>query len=137
MKRTYWIVGLTCLLAVAFVPESAACMLRVFTGEEEPQEIAPAENREKADRIFSMGEKELLTVRFIQSHRNCPVPVDATRIKTKGLQIVEESKWENVRAGTYEKTFLIEYIRKGSASFVVERTCSRGGMTREVITEVK
>lgn len=137
MRGSGWIVGLVCLLVVAFAPNSPACMLRVFTGREDPQEIAAKEGQKEMERVSSIGEREFLTVHFIQSHRNCPIPADATRIRTKGLRIVEESTWEAVRSGIYEKTLTVEYIRKGLASFVVERTCSRGGMKREVMTEVK
>jgi len=136
VKETRWFAVMTCLLMLAFAPQTQACRLLIFTGEER-KEIQQTEAGNEAVREVAEGCREFLTVQFLQSHRNCPIKADETKLKAKGIQILEESEWETVRNGVYEKTLMVEYTQKGLAVFTVERSCSRGGGKYELIIEVK
>ena len=108
-------------LFVMTVSSASACMLKISAGQESPQ----------------AGSEDVITLQFIQSHRNCTIKPESTEIKTDGMKITGKSDWEPVRSGVYERTFHVEYAEKGTASFKAVRTCPKGGMTQELKIEVQ
>jgi len=109
------------LISTLLVQPASACMVKISAEQKSPQ----------------VGSKDVITVQFIQTHRNCTIKPDATKIKTQGLKILSESKWEAVRSGVYECAFQVEYTEKGEALFTAERICPKGGMTKELSIQVE
>jgi hypothetical protein len=109
------------LIAMLFASSASACILKLSSGQESPQ----------------VGGTDVITLQFIQSHRNCTVKPEATEIKTSGMKIVASSEWKAVRNGVYERTFNIEYTESGLASFQAVRNCPKGGMTQELTVQVQ
>lgn len=109
------------LLAGLLPALSSACMLKITAAEEAPK----------------AGSEDVITVQFIQSHRNCTVRPETTEIQTEGIRITGKSDWTAVRSGVYERNFNVEYTKEGFASFTAVRSCPKGGMTQELKIEVK
>lgn len=108
------------LIAMLSASSASACILKLSSGQESPL----------------VGSTDVITLQFIQSHRNCTVAPEATQIKTSGMKIVSSSEWKAVRSGVYERTFHIEYAESGKASFRAIRNCPKGGMTQELTVQV-
>ena len=75
-----------------------------------------------------------VTVKVIHEHRRCLIPIEDTEFELKNFQIVKESKWDEVRRGQYEKTFLLTATEAGNADLEIIRECSRKGRFSEKIS---
>ena len=117
-KTLILIIGLVCGL---FASSASACMLKISAAQEAPQ----------------AGGKDEVTVQFIQTHRNCALSPEETKIEAQGMKIVTQSEWQNVRPGVYECTCEVEYPEQGLAVFKAERICPKGGMTKKLNIRVQ
>jgi hypothetical protein len=104
------------LISILLAQPASACMLKLSAEQKAPQ----------------AGGEDVITVQFIQTHRNCSIKPEETKIETQGMKIVSQSEWENVRAGVYECTFKVAYPEKGEAVFKAERICPKGGITKKL-----
>ena len=66
-------VGLICGL---FVSSASACMLKISAAQKASQ----------------AGGEDEITVQFIQTHRNCSISPEETKIETQSMKIVSQSE---------------------------------------------
>jgi hypothetical protein len=99
------------LFSIALTPGAYSCLLKISHGQESPK-------HETTD---------VITVQFIQIHRNCAVKPDATKFETEGIKIINSSGWVTVRDNVYERSFEVEYAKAGTAVFRATRTCAKKG----------
>ncbi|MBI9020642.1 MAG: hypothetical protein JEZ10_05245 [Verrucomicrobia bacterium] len=111
MQKKTTIIAITSLIAILFSPATSACMLKISTEMEQPQ----------------VGDIDVITVQFIQIHRNCTVKPEATEFETEGLKILDSTAWAPIRDNVYERTFHVEYSKSGTASFQIKRICPKKG----------
>ena len=109
------------LICGLFVSSASACMLKISAAQKASQ----------------AGGEDEITVQFIQTHRNCSINPEETKIETQGMKIVSQSEWQNVRPAVYECTFKVEYPEAGKAVFKAQRICPKGGMTKELKISVQ
>ncbi len=65
-------------------------------------------------------------------HRRCVLDDDDVNIDTKGLKILRQTGWEQVKRGTFENEFQVQLTAK-EGSLRVWRECSKKGISEGTI----
>lgn len=115
MKLTVIRLLLIALFAGLLVPGTSACVLKISPEQENPKK----------------GDEGIITVQFIQIHRNCTVPPEETEFDTKHIEILEQSDWKAVKNNLYECTLKVKYEKSGNAVLTAERSCPKKGTKTE------
>lgn len=122
MKQILFRTALLGLFIALLSPAASACVLKIESEQDAPK----------------AGTEDIVTVQFIQIHRNCPLKPEATEFKTEGIKILDESEWISVRQNVYECTVKVQYKEKGTAVFKAERSCpKKGGKSDALEIEVQ
>jgi hypothetical protein len=85
---------------------------------------------------YQKGDKIVVKVIVVFTHRNCPEGIDATQFNTDGLKIAKATRWEEKSTGTFERKLMLEVTdNKKDISITGIRTCDKeGGFGSLVLT---
>jgi hypothetical protein len=95
-----------------------------------------------------LGETYKMKVEFVQDHRKCEIPPEATvyllgdeKWKTQKdylpLVLIERGEWEPSSSTSYEQELVFIAQERGPATLEVIRECPKGGYDEEIVFEVK
>lgn len=76
-----------------------------------------------------VGEKITFTLERIQTHRNCVLPLEETKIEVKGGKVVDPGKWTKKDNVDILK-FTVQFTTPGEAIVTVIRDCPKEGITK-------
>lgn len=97
---------------------------------------------------LDLGETYTIKVEFIQDHRMCETPPEATvylledeKWKTQKdylpLILVEQGEWKASSSTSYEQELVFRAQESGPATLEVIRECTKGGYDEEIMFKVK
>jgi len=113
MRRILSILIITGILTGYFCLTSFACEMKLIP-----------------DRFTAkVGEKITFTLERIQSHKNCVLPLEATKIEVKGGKVVDPGKWVK-KDNTDILRFTVQFTTPGEAIVTVIRDCPKEGIMR-------
>ncbi len=116
--KTKWI--LTVLLGVlflSFTPNTAnACEIefKITKGEKES---------------YNVGDTLIVVVKVALTHRSCPVKMNKTKFKLKGLKVIKSTPWKQLSANDWERKLMIVVTEtKGTKlNLTAIRECDKDG----------
>jgi len=77
---------------------------------------------------YEKGDKIVVKVIVVFTHRNCPEGIDATEFKTDGLKIAKATRWDEKSTGTFERKLMLEVTSdKKDINLTAVRTCDKEG----------
>jgi hypothetical protein len=77
---------------------------------------------------YQKGDKIVVKIIVVFTHRNCPEGIDATEFKTDGLKIAKATRWEEKSTGTFERKLMLEVTEdKKDINITAIRTCDKEG----------
>jgi hypothetical protein len=77
---------------------------------------------------YQKGDKIVVKIVVVFTHRNCPEGIDATEFKTDGLKIAKATRWEEKSTGTFERKLMLEVTdEKKDINITAIRTCDKEG----------
>ena len=79
----------------------------------------------------AVGGTGIITVTFTQTHNNCKLKPEQTKVKTTGCAILGATPWKETKAQVFTRKFKIRFQEAGEALFEVKRSCPRGGCLKE------
>ena len=79
--------------------------------------------------IYEAGDKVIVKVSVLLTHRNCLEGIEKTDFKTKGLEISKATKWVEVLTGLFERKLMITIngSKDGKGILSALRTCEKEG----------
>jgi len=93
---------------------------------------------QNAKEAYSIGEEIIIEIKVTFTHRVCPVALEETKFKYKGIQILGATKWKQESAMIYSRKIKTKVIESNNNKILItaERTCdNEGGFgTLELIT---
>jgi len=90
---------------------------------------------------YEPGDVIITKVTVLLTHRNCPVALDETKFKYKGLKVLGATKWRAASSTTYERRLKIKILgneeEKDKVYISATRTCDKEGGFGSLKLEVK
>ena len=78
---------------------------------------------------YHAGDTIIVTVNVALTHRSCPVKLNKTKFKLKGLKVIKATKWKQLSANDWERKLMIVVTEtKGDKlTLTAIRECDKDG----------
>ena len=116
--RTKWILVLFLGVLISFmIPQKAnACEIEfeITKGKKES---------------YNVGDTLIVVVKVALTHRSCPVKLNKTKFKLKGLKVIKSTQWKQLSANDWERKLMIVVTKtKGKKlNLTAIRECEKDG----------
>ncbi len=116
--RTKWILAIFLGVFLSFlIPKNAsACEIEfeILTGKKES---------------YNVGDTIVVVVKVALTHRSCPVKLNKTKFKLKGLKVIKSTQWKQLSANKWERKLMIVVTEtKGKKlNLTAIRECNKDG----------
>ncbi len=116
--RTKWILAifLSVFLSSLIPKNASACEIEfeITTGKKES---------------YNVGDTIVVVVKVALTHRSCPVKLNKTKFKLKGLKVIKSTQWKQLSANKWERKLMIVVTEtKGKKlNLAAIRECDKDG----------
>jgi len=79
----------------------------------------------------AVGGTGIVIVTVKQTHNQCTLPMEQTKVKTAGCAIISATPWKETKPRVFTRKFKIKFETAGEALLEINRTCSRDKNVKE------
>jgi len=117
MKTNWILIIFSSVLVLLFTPKtSKACEIEfeITKGKKES---------------YNIGDTIIVIVKVALTHRSCPVKMNATKFKLKGLKVIKSTQWKQLTANNWERKLMMVVTKsKGkNINLTTIRECEKDG----------